>query len=128
MKDRNQFRRLVAARRVVFHESQDWSPLVTNDQRCDEIAEMVTSDHEVHVKFAGAGHMADMGSVRSKLSDALKAIVEKYNEKGIAVPWAKILSLLPQIVALIAGGGNWPALIAAILALFFPTPTPTPGA
>lgn len=43
------------------------------------------------------------------------------------IPWTGIFALIPQIFAAFSDSSKWPVVIAAILALFFPTPVPAPA-
>lgn len=92
---------------------------MNDNDLCEALADNLASEHH---QMAGRMGASPVGNLRDRLSEVFKKL------RGAGVPWSKILALAGQIVAIIvSGGGNWTAIITAILALFFPpTPAPTP--
>lgn len=86
---------------------------MNDDQLCDELAARILAD-EAKV------HGFQAGPFSSRLGDVFR----KLRAQGI--PWSKILALIGPILQLLSGGGDWTAVIQAILALFFPSPPPLP--
>lgn len=87
-------------------------PMSDESKFIEQVAEKALEDH---VKVHG---------VQGPLRDWLKAAITSLRASGIS--WSDIFSKLGQVVLIIVGGGgNWVAVITAILALFSKTPTPS---
>lgn len=73
--------------------------------------------------FAGLDPSAQ-ATILEVINDVI-ALANKIKPSAVTfptIPWAQLLALLPQIIAAFSDSTKWPAVIAAILALFFPNP------
>lgn len=92
-----------------------------DDQLCEQVADAYMNS----LPDAGGRKLAQAGPHAGRLGDALKEIAKKARELGQPVPWGKMFALMAQVVLMLtSGSGDWAGMIAQILALFFPTPTP----
>jgi hypothetical protein len=88
---------------------------------------------EHHEALAGAMVGYDPGAqatVLEVINDVI-ALAKKMSPKAITlptIPWAALFAMIPQIFAAFSNTALWPGVIAALLALFFPTPVPAPAA
>jgi hypothetical protein len=91
----------------------------------------VPVEHHATLTGALAGYdPAAQATVLEVINDVL-ALVKKIAPAGgvslPTIPWAGIFALIPQIIAAFGDSTKWPAVIAALIGLFFPTPTPAPA-
>lgn len=89
---------------------------MNDDAFCDEMAARILAEH--NAECAEKGMRA--GPHLPRLGDAFKYL------RGKGLPWQKILAMVGPILAILAGGGSWGAILAAILKLFEPDPAPPP--
>jgi hypothetical protein len=54
-------------------------------------------------------------------------VIAQLQAAGKIVNWQQIIALIPLLIAAFANPAAWPAFIAAVLALFVPTPSPIPA-
>jgi hypothetical protein len=93
----------------------------------EQCATVAAEHHEKMAHAAGAG--GTVTGLRDRLRDILNKIWDEAKAKGLNIDLWKLISLIPQIIALISGGGSWMAIVQAILAILSPpAPTPAPGA
>ena len=96
---------------------------MNEEQLCQAVAEQAVADH--HAVMSGfESHKAQAGG---QLVTWVQAIIAWLRSSGVT--WTSIFKSVSQIVSIvIASGGDWQAVIAAVLALFFPSGAGAVGA
>lgn len=87
----------------------------------------VPAEHHAQLSGALVGFDPKAQATILEIINDVIALAGKMKPASVSlptIPWAGIFALIPQVFAAFSDSTKWPAVISALLALFFPTPVP----